>query len=105
VIIAIAVVVIWRIGKAFLAVYRLLRDTHMLRTLPWSYIKRLPLRDVWIGLAFVTLVVGAVAVVGTLVLPSALASTTAGIGLIALWLGVVSSWVRLFSQAWRARRS
>jgi hypothetical protein len=105
IVLGIAAFVIYRIAMAFIAIFRLARDTRMLRALPWPYIVRLPRRNFWIATATASLLVGAVAVLGASVLPGPYHGRFAAVGLIALWLGLVSSWVHLFSQAFGARRS
>ena len=91
----------WRIPLAFIAIYRLLRDTHMLRRLPWAYIVRLPRRHFWIAVASASLAVGVVATLATAVLPDPLYEHSTAVGLTALWIGIISSWVRLLAHAWQ----
>jgi Flp pilus assembly protein TadD len=95
----------WRIVMAFVAVYRLLRQTDMLRMLPWGYIGRLPKRHFWIAIGSASLAVGAVAFVGAIVLPSPPREHSTTVALIALWFGILSSWVRLLGHAWQGWRS
>jgi hypothetical protein len=95
----------WRIPLAFIAIYRLIRETNILRTLPWGYVARLPRRHFWIAVASACLAVGVVATLGTAVLPDPLYERSTAVGLTALWIGVISSWIRLLAHAWQGWRS
>ncbi len=74
---------------------RVLSDWALLRTLPWRYIARLPLRHGWIAVAGWSLVMMVACAVLTLSLPTKDASDfVLGIGWLAAAVGLVSSWVR-----------
>jgi hypothetical protein len=89
------VFVVVRLYRALAATFNLLTDVALLRSLPWRYIVRLPLRHGWIGIAAASLIVTLVGAVLALVLPGTSASGTAlGVGWVAALVGLASSWVR-----------
>ena len=95
---------LFRVFRALMATVRLLVDVSLLRTLPWSYIRRLPFRNAWIGSITASLA-------GTLATCVALPfgpdqdtrDTIAGLGFLLAGVGLVSSWIRALIQ-WRQVR-
>jgi hypothetical protein len=88
-----------RVVRALSATLRLLSDATLLRSLPWSYICRLPLRNAWIAVATTS-------VIGTLGASIALPLTSetharhvvfyGGLGM--LGVGLASSGIRSLLQ-------
>jgi hypothetical protein len=93
----------YRIGKAFLSTFRLLFDFRLMRALPWRYIVRLPLSNVWIAIAAVGLVAGVVGILGTSTLWGRPSELVWGCSITLVWLALISSWVRAIVQ-WRRLR-
>ena len=91
-------IVLWwmlvRIVRAMNATVRLLFDWKLMRAMPWSYIRTLPRRDPWIGIATLTLAVAVVTIPIALVLPRAAAEPVYLVGITFAGCGVVSSWIR-----------
>ena len=102
--IPLVVFVMIRLYRALAATFNLLTDRTLLRTLPWRYIARLPLRHAWIGVAAGSLVVTLAGAVLAVVLPGEAASDVAlGVGWIAAGVGLVSSWIRAVAMWLRLR--
>lgn len=94
----IAVVVV-RLYRALRATFSLLTDWKLLRAMPWRYIRRLPFKNPWIGLATLSLIVTIAMMIGVAVAPEAeVRGTLYSIGLVAVIAGIVSSWVRAVLQ-------
>jgi hypothetical protein len=93
----------YRIGKAFLSTFRLLFDFRLMRALPWRYIARLPLRNVWIAIAAVGLAAGVVGIVVASALWGRPRELVWGSSITLVWLALISSWVRAIVQ-WRRLR-
>jgi hypothetical protein len=98
------VVVLIRLYNALKATFNLVTDWKLLRTMPWSYIRRLPFKHFWIGLATVSLIVTIAMTIGVAVAPdSDVRATLYSIGLYAVLAGIISSWVRAILQWIRLR--
>jgi hypothetical protein len=97
------VVLAIRVYRAFAATFNLLTDRALLRTLPWRYIVRLPLRHAWMAIAAASLVVTLAAAAAALVVPQEASDVALQIGWIAALTGLGSSWVRAV-LAWRRLR-
>jgi hypothetical protein len=93
----------YRIGKAFLSTFRLLFNFRVMRAMPWRYIVRLPFRDAWIAVVSVGFVGGVVGILGRAVLGGDPGELFFGLGLLLVWVALVSSWVRALTQWWRLR--
>jgi len=91
--------VIWalvRLARAMYATGRLLVDWKLMRAMPWGYIRALPRRDPWIGIATVALAVALVAIPVALVLPGSAGIAAYEVGIFTALAGLVSSWIRFF---------
>lgn len=100
----IVVLVVVRIVRAFVATARLLTDWQLLRSMPWWYIRRLPFRRPWIGVATVCLTLALVGAVVTVVAPDHDVRWQAySRGLDAALIGIVSSWARFLIRWARVR--
>lgn len=95
----VAGLVIRRIIRAFSASFRLLRDVEVLRRLPWRYLRKLPLHNLWIGILTVTLPLTLVASLAALSVGSSAGDGLANLAWLAALVGVLSSWLR-----WMVRR-
>ena len=97
-------VLIVRLYHAFKATFNLLTDWQLLRRMPWSYIRRLPFKHFWIGLATASLFITLAMMIGVAVTPDAeVRDDLYSIGLCAVVTGIVSSWVRAIVQWLRVR--
>jgi hypothetical protein len=92
--------VIVRIARAFAATARLVFDIKLMRSLPWSYLRTLPLKDPWVGVLVVGIALGMLAIPLTILLPLDAANVSYQIGLWPVVAAIVTTWVR----AWRQRR-
>lgn len=93
----------YRIFKAFWSTVRLLVDVRLLRALPWRYIVRLPLRNVWIAIAFLGVAGGLIGLLGLVVVPVGATGELYAFGFAFAFTGLASSWVRAILQ-WRRLR-
>jgi asparagine N-glycosylation enzyme membrane subunit Stt3 len=82
-----------RMYRAFSATFRLLTNIEVMRALPWSYIRRLPRRNAWIGTLTVTLCLSLVLTVLGLAITGENGGGFASLGLVIGLVGLVSSWV------------
>ena len=100
----IAILVVIRIVRALVATARLLTDWELLRAMPWSYIRRLPIRRPWIGVATVCLVLALVGAIVTVAAPDPAVRWQAySLGLLAALIGIFSSWARFLVRWARLR--
>ena len=96
-----------RVTRALGTTIRLLLDVKLLRSLPWAYIRRLPLRNAWIGIVTVTLLVSTVAAIAAIAIPGGTGGTSEALATTAFWTalaGLASSWARALHQRRRLRR-
>lgn len=98
-----ALVIVVRLGirvvRAVAATVRLARDRDTLRALPWPYVRALPRRNAWIGLATACLVLSVLALAAAAVVRQA-AAVAFGIAL----LGVCLPWIRVAGRRLVPRR-
>jgi len=90
-------VVIWaviRLARAMYATARLLLDWKLMRAMPWGYIRTLPRRDPWIGIATVTLGGALLMVPTAIVLPGTAGVAAYEVGVFIAFVGLASSWIR-----------
>jgi hypothetical protein len=100
----IAILVVVRMVRALVATARLLTDWELLRTMPWWYIRRLPFRRPWIGVAAASLALALVAAVVTVAAPDHGVRWQAyNVGLLAALVGIFSSWARYLIRWARLR--
>jgi hypothetical protein len=95
----VAGLLIRRLFHAFSTTFRLLRDVDVLRRLPWSYLRRLPVRNPWIGILTLTLPLTLLASLAALATRGTTGTGLANLAWTAALVGIASSWVR-----WVARR-
>ena len=94
----------YRALKALAVTAHLLASPRVLRTLPWPYLRRLPLRDGWTGVLTLTVPVTLLAAAAIAAAPTrGIRETAWAVALCAGLVGVVSSWVRAVAD--RQRRT
>ena len=98
------IVVVIRVVRAFATTVRLLFDVELMRALPWPYIRRLPFRHAWIGIATAALTVSTACAIAALATSGGTGAVLAQVAWLAALAGLVSSWIRALHQRRRLRR-
>ncbi len=99
------VIFIWvRVFRALRTTFGLLANVKVMRALPWTYIRRLPFRNAWIGIITVTLVVSLACGLAALAAPGPAGAALAELAWLAALGGLASSWIRALVQRRRLRR-
>jgi energy-converting hydrogenase Eha subunit A len=83
--------IIRRIFHAFSASFRLLSDVDVLRRLPWLYLRRLPLRNLWIGILTITLPLSLLGSLTALAIRGDTGANLASLAWLAALIGVLSA--------------
>ena len=84
-----AIFAVIRLFRALVTTVRLLADVRTLRSLPWGYVRGLPLRDRWVGVATGCL---GLAVVALCVSPAT--NRAPEVAALLAIAGIVSTWLR-----------
>ena len=87
----VGLLIIRKTFHAFSASFRLLCDVDVLRRLPWPYLRRLPLRNLWIGILTITLPLTLLGSLTALAIRGHAGANLASLAWLAALVGVLSS--------------
>ena len=91
----------FRLARAFRSTFSLLTNVKLMRALPWSYIQRLPRKNKWIGILFLTLCISSALSLVALAVPESAGSALSTTAFTVALLGITSSWMHGGVRRWQ----